>query len=350
MRDLDITRPDDWHIHLRDGALLKRTVPDAAQYCARALVMPNLDPPVATVAQAERYRAAILAALPGDQRFEPLMTLYLNEDTQADEIARAARDQHIQAFKLYPAHATTGSRHGVSDTRKIYPLLERMQREHVILSVHAESVAPEVDVFDREAHFLEHALAPIVSEFPELKIVVEHISTAAAVEFVRAQRSGVAATITVHHLLYHRNHLLAGVLRPHYYCAPVLKRDSDRMALRAAATSGEERFFLGTDSAPHGREDKESDCGCAGCYTACSALSDYAQVFEQENALDRLEHFASFAGADFYGVARNSDTVTLRKQEWQLPQTISAGNTTIVPLGAGELRQWCVAPSRAGVH
>lgn len=325
--------------------MLKRTVPDAARYCGRALAMPNLDPPIGTVAQAIQYRKEILAAVPKGQHFEPVMTIYLRAQTDPKQVRLAADSGVVRAFKLYPARTTTGSEAGVSRMEDIDPVLEQMQKHGVILAVHAESPDPEIDVFDREAHFLEHHLSRIIKKFPELKIVVEHISTVTAVDFVRACASTVAATITAHHLCYQRNDLLAGNLRPHYYCAPILKRDADRTALREAATSGEPKFFLGTDSAPHQREEKLSACGCAGCYTALSALCDYAQVFEDHQALEHLELFASCAGADFYGVPRNADTITLRKTPWQIPDTLTFDGLTIVPLGAGEKRDWQITPS-----
>ena len=344
METLRITRPDDWHIHLRDGAWLKRTVADAAKYCARALVMPNLSPPIKTLEQAHAYRNEILATLDDNLNFDPHMALYLCEDTDPAHIPHAAQDHKVIAYKLYPAQVTTGSAMGIKRIESTYPVLEQMQKYDLALSVHAETPDHQVDVFDREAHFLEHYLEPIVRMFPSLKVVVEHISTAAAVEFTRSCGKQVAATITAHHLLYTRNDLLGHGIKPHYYCAPVLKRSSDREAIRKAATSGEPQFFMGTDSAPHRREDKLSACGCAGCYTACSALSDYAQIFEQHKALDHLEGFTSFAGADFYGLERNQTTIELSKSAWQIPETVSMGNREeVVPMDAGQTRIWQIS-------
>lgn len=340
MQTLNIIRPDDWHIHLRHGAWLPRTVADATRYCARALVMPNLDPPISTVKQALAYRNDILASVPENVHFEPLMALYLLEDTDLKEIKRASESDIALAFKFYPAHATTASMHGIKNIENIYPMLEQMQKHNVVFSVHAESPEPEVDIFDRESHFIQQRLVPIIKQFPALRIVIEHISTAVATEFVRSCKEHIVATITAHHLLYTRNDLLANNLRPHYYCAPILKHSDDRKALCLAATSGSPQFFMGTDSAPHRREDKQSACGCAGCYTALSALSDYALIFEQHQALNHLEHFTSCAGADFYGLARNTDSITLSKTPWQIPQTVDIQGAQIVPLGAGLSRDW----------
>jgi dihydroorotase len=306
------------------------------------MVMPNLNPPVIKPEQARAYMGDILAALPKDLDFQPLMTLYLSEDSDPKAVREVSEDHRIIAYKLYPAHATTGSAMGVQRIEAIYPMLEQMEKYDVVLSVHAEVADPEVDVFDREARFIEQHLEPISRMFPALRIAIEHISTATAVAFTRACKNRVAATITAHHLRYTRNHLLAGGIRPHYYCAPILKRSSDREAIREAATSGESRFFMGTDSAPHKRGDKQNACGCAGCYTAISALSDYAEIFEERGALKHLEHFCSFAGADFYAVERNQQTITMQKSEWTIPETVSMSGDTVVPMDAGQTRSWSI--------
>ena len=337
---LTLTRPDDWHIHLRDGPMLERTVADAARYFARALVMPNLEPPVTTTAQALDYRRRILDALPPGMEFEPQMSLFLHEGLSPQEIHRACDSEAILVVKLYPAGVTTHSEQGVSDWVPLYPVFETMQKLGLPLSVHGEVHEEEVDIFDRARLFLERFSTEIVARFPELKIILEHISTREAVDFVRAARPGVAATITAHHLLYNRNHLLQGGLRPHHYCLPVLKREEHRRAVLAAATGGEPRFFLGTDSAPHLRTEKESACGCAGCYTAHAAMPLYAQVFAQADALHRLEAFAAFHGADFYGLPRNRGSLQLQYKAWRVPQTLPCGTAEVRPLGAGETRDW----------
>lgn len=338
---LTLTRPDDWHLHLRDGAALKAVLPDTARQFARAIVMPNLKPPVTTTAQAAAYRERILAARPMGSDFEPLMTLYLTDHTGADEITRAVASGIVYAVKLYPAGATTHSDAGVTALARCYPALEAMQRLGLPLCVHGEATDPDIDVFDREAVFIERQLVPLRRDFPALKIVFEHITTAAAAEYVQAAEGTIGATITAHHLLYNRNALFRGGLRPHWYCLPVLKRERHRLALVAAATSGNPRFFLGTDSAPHARHDKESDCGCAGCYTALHALALYATAFEQAGALPRLEAFASFFGADFYGLPRNTGTLTLYRRDQRIPDTLPyAGTGALVPLAAGETLSW----------
>jgi dihydroorotase len=337
---LVLTRPDDWHLHLRDDAMLARVVPDTARRFARAIVMPNLDLPVTTTAQALAYRQRILAALPAELRFEPLMTLYLTEATAPAEIARAKASDIVHAVKYYPANATTNAHHGVRDLRRCQAVLEAMQQHDLPLLMHGEVTDPEVDAFDREAVFIERHLAPLVRAFPALRMVIEHITTRSAAEFVAAAPDNVAATITAHHLLLNRNALFAGGLRPHHYCLPVLKREQHRQALLAAATSGNPKFFLGTDSAPHPRHAKESACGCAGIYTAHAAVELYAEAFEQAGALDRLEGFASFYGADFYRLPRNSDRITLARRSWLVPRQFGAGRGAIVPMRAGESVAW----------
>nr|WP_298139540.1 dihydroorotase [Acidiferrobacter sp.] len=340
---LSLARPDDWHVHLRDGAILAAVLPDTARRFARAIVMPNLDPPVRTVAEALAYRARILAALPAHARFEPLMTLYLTEATPVAEIARAHASGVIHAVKYYPAGATTNAAFGVRDLTRCYPVLAAMERHDLPLLLHGEVTDPAVDVFDREAVFLERHLAPLLRAFPGLRIVLEHITTRAAAQFVSEGPDTLAATITAHHVLLDRNALFEGGLRPHHYCRPLLKRADHRAALIAAATGGSPKFFLGTDSAPHLRHAKESDCGCAGIYTAHAALELYAEVFEQARALDRLEAFASINGADFYGLPRNEDRITLVREPWRVPPTIPAGRGVLVPLRAGEAIAWRLA-------
>jgi len=340
---LTLTRPDDWHLHLRDGAALAAVLPHTAARFGRAIVMPNLNPPVTTTAQALAYKERILRALPGGAAFEPLMTLYLTDRTPPEEAARA-RQAGIVAFKLYPAGATTNSDAGVTDLRRTYPTLEAIQRAGLKLLLHGEVTDPQVDPFDREAVFIERVLAPLRRDFPELKIVLEHITTREAAQYVAEAGPHTAATITAHHLLYNRGALFQGGIRPHYYCLPVLKREAHRQALLRAATSGSPRFFLGTDSAPHPAHLKEQACGCAGCYTAHAALELYAQAFENAQALDKLEGFAAFFGADFYGLPRNSAQVTLRRQAWTAPETVPFGAAVLKPLGGGELLNWQLAP------
>ena len=343
---LSITRPDDWHLHLRDGDALRAVLPDTARQFARAIVMPNLKPPVTSAAQALAYRGRILDALPAGSAFEPLMTLYLTDRLPADEIVRA-KEAGIVAVKLYPAGATTNSDAGVTELRRTYPTLEAMQRAGLPLLVHGEVTDPAIDVFDREAVFIERQLAPLRRDFPELKIVFEHITTREAAQYVREAERFLAATVTAHHLLYNRNAIFAGGIRPHWYCLPVLKREAHRRALVEAATSGDRRFFLGTDSAPHAASLKEHAVGCAGCYTAASALELYAEAFDAAGALHRLEAFASFHGADFYGLPRNRGTVTLRREAWTLPETLPFGAAELKPLRGGETLAWRLVESAA---
>ena len=344
MTALTIRRPDDWHLHLRDGASLAAVLPFSTARFARAIVMPNLSPAVTTTAQALEYRRRIRAALPPGVAFEPLMTLYLTDDTPPAEVERARESACIFGFKLYPAGATTHSDSGVTDVRHIAAVLERMAELGVVLQVHGEVTDPTVDVFDREARFIERTLAPLVERLPKLRIVFEHITTRAAVEFVLASRPGVAATVTPQHLLMNRNALFAGGIRPHHYCAPVLKAEADRVALLSAVTGGSERFFLGTDSAPHARRAKESACGCAGVFSAHAGLELYAEAFEAAGALDRLEGFAAVHGADFYRLPHNAGTVTLLREPWEVPDHYPFGADELVPLRAGERIAWRLAP------
>ena len=338
---LTITRPDDWHLHLRDGAALAAVLPHTARQFARAIVMPNLKPPVTTVAQAAAYRERILAALPAGADFTPLMTLYLTDRTSAEVIQRAADSDFVHAVKLYPAGATTNSDAGVTDLRHCRAALAAMEKAGLPLLVHGEVTDPAIDLFDREAVFIERVLAPLLREHPGLRVVIEHITTADAADFVRAAGENVAATITAHHLIYNRNAIFQGGVRPHWYCLPVLKRETHRQALVAAATSGSPKFFLGTDSAPHARGAKEAACGCAGCYTAHAALELYAVAFEAAGALDRLEGFASHFRADWYGLSRNATQVTLEKRPWQAPLAYPyTDGETLVPLAAGETLAW----------
>ncbi len=340
--ELTLTRPDDWHLHLRDGAALAAVLPHTARQFARAIVMPNLRPPVTTAAMAVAYRERIAAALPAGADFEPLMTLYLTDRLPPEEIGRA-KAAGVVAVKLYPAGATTNSDAGVTDLRRTYPTLEAMQREGLPLLVHGEVTDPEVDVFDREAVFIERVLQPLRRDFPGLKIVFEHITTKQAAQYVRDAGAHTAATITAHHLLYNRNAIFAGGIRPHWYCLPVLKREEHRRALVAAATSGSPKFFLGTDSAPHAAHLKEHASGCAGCYTALAALELYAEAFDAAGALDRLEGFASWHGADFYGLPRNRGAVTLRREAWMLPEALPFGDAVLKPLRGGETLTWRIA-------
>lgn len=338
--ELQITRPDDFHLHVRDGAALKSVVPATARQFARAIIMPNLKIPITTVDQAQRYRDQVIDALPPGSDFQPLMTLYLTDNTSAGVINVAKASGFIHAVKLYPAGATTHSDAGVTDIRKVYPVLEAMQAAGLPLLVHGEVTDPDIDVFDRERIFIETILAPLIEQFPELKIVMEHITTREAVEFVTQGPARLAATITVHHLLMNRNAIFAGGIRPHHYCLPILKREVHRQALVAAAISGNPKFFLGTDSAPHPRHAKESACGCAGMYTACNAMELYAEVFDTAGALDRLEGFASYFGADFYGLPHNSGKMTLIRERWTIPDTLPMGEDVVIPLRAGEECQW----------
>ena len=342
MNTLTITRPDDWHLHVRDGAALATVVPHTAAQFGRAIIMPNLKPPVTTAAQALAYRERILAAVPAGMAFEPLMTLYLTDNLPPSEIA-AAKAAGIVACKLYPAGATTNSDAGVTDLRKIYPVLDAMQREGLLLLVHGEVTSPDIDLFDREAVFIEQQLQPLRRDFPGLKVVMEHITTREAADYVASADANLGATITAHHLLYNRNAIFSGGIRPHYYCLPVLKRETHRQALVRAATSGNSKFFLGTDSAPHPVHLKEHASGCAGCYTAHAALELYAQAFDAAGALDQLEGFASHFGADFYGLPRNAGTLTLRRESWTPPERFAFGDAELKPLAAGEALAWRVA-------
>jgi dihydroorotase len=336
---ITLTRPDDWHLHLRDGAPMAAVLPHTARQFARAIVMPNLKPPVTTAAMAEAYRQRILAALPAGLSFEPLMTLYLTDNTPPEEIARA-KAAGVVALKLYPAGATTNSDAGVTDLRKTYRTLEAMQREGLLLLVHGEVTDPAVDLFDREAVFIDEVMQPLRRDFPALKVVFEHITTKEAAQYVAGCDAHTAATITAHHLLYNRNALFIGGMRPHYYCLPVLKREVHRLALVEAATSGSPRFFLGTDSAPHAAVMKEQSVCGAGCFTAPAALELYAEAFEAAGALDRLEGFASQHGPDFYGLPRNTGTVTLERSDWTVPEALPFGDALIKPLRAGETLHW----------
>jgi dihydroorotase len=342
-QSITITRPDDWHLHVRDGAVMASVLPHTARQFARAIIMPNLKPPVTTTEQAGAYRTRILAALPAGSQFEPLMTLYLTDNTPSDEIRRAKDSGFIHALKLYPAGATTNSDAGVTDLTKCYKTLEVMQDLGMPLLVHGEVTDPAVDVFDREAVFIERVMQPLRSALPELKVVFEHITTRDAAEYVAAADRFVGATITAHHLLYNRNEIFKGGIRPHYYCLPILKREEHRQALIKAATSGSDKFFLGTDSAPHPKGLKEHACGCAGCYTALHALELYAQAFEVAGALDKFEAFASFNGPAFYDLPRNTGTVTLKREPWTLPAELPFGENTLVPLNAGETISWKLA-------
>ena len=340
--ELKITRPDDWHLHLRDGALMRAVLPDSARQFARAIIMPNLGTPVTTVQQAHDYHESILAARPVGSDFNPLMTLYLTDNTAAGEIIKAKQSGIVHGVKYYPAGATTNSDLGVTDIRKAYPALEEMQRCGMPLLLHGETTDVAVDVFDRESVFIDRVLQPLLRDLPALRVVFEHITTTEAVEFVKAAPDSVAATITAHHLLYNRNAMFAGGIRPHHYCLPVLKREQHRKALLAAATGGNKKFFLGTDSAPHARHAKESACGCAGIYSAHAAIELYAEAFEQSGALPALEGFASLHGADFYGLPHNTQSITLRKKRWQVPATFKFGDHELVPLRAGEAIDWAL--------
>jgi dihydroorotase len=337
---LTLTRPDDWHVHLRDGAVLKDVVPHTARQFARAIVMPNLKPPVTTTAMAADYRQRILAAVPEGMHFEPLMVLYLTDNTTPDEIRRAVDSGFVEGVKLYPAGATTNSDAGVTDLTRCMGALEAMQATGLPLLIHGEVTDADIDLFDREAVFIERVLKPLRRSLPGLRVVFEHITTKDAVDYVREAEGDIAATITAHHLLYNRNAIFKGGIRPHYYCLPVLKREVHRQALVHAATSGHTRFFLGTDSAPHPKGLKEHACGCAGCYTALHAMELYAQVFDNVGALDQLEAFASFHGPDFYRLPRNTDKVTLQRQEWAIPDELIMGDTSLVPLDAGQTLPW----------
>lgn len=342
MQELTITRPDDWHVHLRDGAALRHTLIHTARYNGRAIVMPNLIPAVTTTSAALAYRERILQQLPEFSTFQPLMTLYLTDNTPAEEIVRARTSGHIFGIKYYPAGATTNSDSGVTDIEKTFAALERMSELDLPLLLHGEVTNVSVDIFDREKVFIDNILSKLCERFPNLRIVLEHITTRQAVDFVSTASERVAATITPQHLLYNRNHMLIGGIRPHYYCLPILKRNIHQQALLDVVTSGSPKFFLGTDSAPHATQSKENACGCAGCFSAHAALELYAEAFDSLNALDKLEAFASFHGADFYGLPRNNDTVTLRKESWRVPEAYVFGDQKVTPLRSNEDMQWTV--------
>ena len=341
---LTITRPDDWHLHVRDGAALAAVLPDTCRQMGRAIIMPNLKPPVTTVEMAAAYRERILAARPAGSTFEPLMTLYLTEATTADEVRKAKTSGFVHGIKLYPAGATTNSDAGVRDVSNAMVALEAMAEVGMPLLVHGEVTDPAVDVFDREAVFIDTVFEPLLKRLPGLRVVFEHITTRQAAEYVASAGDNIAATITAHHLLMNRNALFTGGIRPHHYCLPVLKRESHREALLAAATSGSKKFFLGTDSAPHARHTKENACGCAGMYTANAAIELYAEAFDAASALDKLEAFASFNGPDFYQLPRNTDTLSLVREPWQVPASLTYGNDELIPLRAGEYVQWRCVP------
>ena len=338
-QEITLTRPDDWHLHVRDGEALNTVVPHTAAQFGRAIIMPNLRPPVTTAVQAMAYRDRIQAAVPAGVSFEPLMTLYLTDNLPAEEIQRA-KDAGVVAVKLYPAGATTNSDAGVTDLRKTYKTLEAMQRAGLLLLVHGEVTSADIDLFDREAVFIDTQLIPLRRDFPELKIVFEHITTKEAAQYVTDADRFTGATVTAHHLLYNRNAIFTGGIRPHYYCLPVLKREIHRQALVQAATSGNQRFFLGTDSAPHPAHLKEHATGCAGCYTAHAAMEMYAEAFDAAGALDKLEAFSSFNGADFYGLPRNQGTITLRRESWTPPESFVFGEAALKPLRSGEALPW----------
>ncbi|KAF3983370.1 MAG: dihydroorotase [Methylococcales symbiont of Hymedesmia sp. n. MRB-2018] len=340
MDKLTLTQPDDWHLHVRNGSVLKTVIAHTANQFARAIIMPNLKPPITKVNEALNYRSEILQALPVGTSFNPLMTLYLTAKTTVNEVKKVANSEYVHAFKLYPAGATTNSDAGVNELKSIYPILEAMQQVDVPLLIHGEVSDNACDIFDREKVFIESSLANIVKTFPKLRIVVEHVTTKEAVDFVLSASDKVAATITPQHLMFNRNAILAGGIRPHHYCLPIIKREHHRLALIKAAISGNPKFFLGTDSAPHLTSAKENSCGCAGCYSAYAALELYAEVFEKENALDKLEGFASFFGADFYQLPRNKKTVTLQRQAWTVPASYPIDNETITPLKANENLSW----------
>lgn len=343
MNKLNIIRPDDWHVHLRDTNILPDTVRDISRYMGRAIIMPNLIPPITDIKAAKEYQQRINAEQPR-AGFAPLMTLYLTDNTSAAIIQAAKASNIVYAAKLYPAGATTNSNAGVTKINNIYPALESMQESGMPLLVHGEVTQPDIDIFDREKVFIDTILSQVINDFPELKVVLEHITTKDAADYVAAANNNLAATITVHHLLFNRNHLLAGGIKPHFYCLPILKRDIHQQALIEAAISGNSSFFLGTDSAPHNHQAKESACGCAGCYTAHASIELYAEVFEAAGALDKLEGFSSFYGADFYGLPRNKDRITLLKQDWHVPSSYPLGESTVIPIKAGETISWKVLP------
>jgi dihydroorotase len=342
MQELTITRPDDWHVHLRDGAALEHTVAHSARYFGRAIVMPNLVPAVTSTEAALAYRERILQQVPAGSAFQPLMTLYLTDKTSPEELVAAKASGHVYGVKLYPAGATTNSDSGVTDIEKVYDCLETMTELGLPLLIHGEVTDSSIDIFDREQVFIDSILSQISQRYPELKIVLEHITTRQAVDFVTSASDNIGATITPQHLLYNRNHMLVGGIRPHYYCLPILKRNDHQQALLDAVASGNKKFFLGTDSAPHATSTKENACGCAGCYSAHAALELYAEVFDALNALDKLEAFASFNGPDFYGLPRNTDSITLSKAAWQVPDSYDFGQQQVTPLYSKEKLQWSV--------
>lgn len=340
MQTLTLTRPDDWHVHLRDGLALRTTVKDSANQFARAIVMPNLVPPVTNVSLAQQYKRQIQEQIPEGANFSPLMTLYLTDETSIDDIQKAMQTDDIKACKLYPAGATTNSDSGLSQIKNAYPVFEAMQKHGMPLLIHGEVTDNDIDIFDREKVFIDRTLKPLVKQFPNLKIVLEHITTEDAVDFVMSAGENVAATITAHHLLNNRNDMLVGGIRPHLFCLPILKRQKHQLALLKAAISGSPKFFLGTDSAPHAKDKKETACGCAGCYTAHAAIELYAEAFDSMNALDKLEAFASFNGPDFYNLPRNKTTITLVKKDWEMPETLDLGDSIVIPYRAGEVIKW----------
>jgi len=342
MQEITLVRPDDWHLHLRDGSALSDTVPHSARYMGLAIVMPNLVPPVTTTVQAQQYRDRIIQQIPEGSVFDPLMTLYLTDNTSADEISRARESGIVFGIKLYPAGATTNSDQGVTDIALTTPALEKMNELGMPLLVHGEVTRHEIDIYDREKVFIDEILAPLHEQYPQLKIVLEHITTKEAADFVLSAGENIGATITPQHLMYNRNQMLVGGIRPHYYCLPILKRNSHQLALQDAVASGSNRFFLGTDSAPHAKNAKENDCGCAGCFSAHAAIELYAEIFEDLGILDKLEAFASFNGPDFYGLPRNEDTIILRKESWDVPKDYPLGDDTIVPLNGGTSMRWQV--------
>ncbi len=345
MKHLKLTKPDDWHLHLRQGKAMSSVVGMTARQMGRAIVMPNLSPPVKTVKQALDYRREIVSALPKSSDFNPLMTLYLTDNTTRQDIINASIEEHVYAVKLYPAGATTNSESGVTNLSNVYLALEQMQKEGVPLLVHGEVTQDDIDIFDREAIFIETVLMPLLAKFPELKVVLEHITTKDSVDFVSSSQSNIGATITAHHLLANRNHMLVGGIKPHYYCLPVLKRKAPHQdALIAAATSGSPKFFLGTDSAPHYQNEKESACGCAGIFSAHAAIELYADAFEKANKLDMLEGFASKYGADFYGLKRNTEIITLEKRPWTVPKSYSFSDSKVIPFFAEERLSWRLVP------
>ena len=345
MKQFKLTKPDDWHLHLRQGKAMSSVVGMTARQMGRAIVMPNLTPPVKTVKQALDYRREIVSALPKSSDFNPLMTLYLTDNTTRQDIINASIEEHVYAVKLYPAGATTNSESGVTNLSNVYSALEQMQKEGVPLLVHGEVTQDDIDIFDREAIFIETVLMPLLAKFPELKVVLEHITTKDSVDFVSSSQSTIGATITAHHLLANRNHMLVGGIKPHYYCLPVLKRKAPHQdALIAAATSGSPKFFLGTDSAPHYQNEKESACGCAGIFSAHAAIELYADAFEKANKLDMLEGFASNYGADFYGLKRNTETITLEKRPWTVPKSYSFSDSKVIPFFAEEQLSWRIVP------